>query len=157
MWIIVSVTIRLSSLSLKRQASRARFPLRHSVPRMGPLLLNYTTGSERVVCFVWRQKIAGDIYWLLLKWIACRCVAWSKSGETHPHSLASSSCLMQKYILESFRSTGWQYMYFGVCRTPTRDESCREKGFIVTSMNSGTDTKLPCCNMKQVKISGLIC
>lgn len=63
-----------------------------------PLLLNCTTGSQRVVCFVWRQKIAGDIYWLLLKWVACRCVAWSKSGETPSHSF-TSIFLMQKYIL----------------------------------------------------------
>lgn len=70
------------------------------------------------------KKIAGDIYWLFLKWIACRCVARSNSRETPRHSFASSSRLMWKYIL-------------GVCihrvDTVAHDihmmKSCRRKAF----------------------------
>lgn len=42
-----------SLLSEFKEAGKpSRLPLRNYAPRMGPLLLNYTTGSERVVCFV---------------------------------------------------------------------------------------------------------
>lgn len=72
-----------SLLSVFKEAGKpSKLPLRHSAPRMRPLLLNYTTGSQRVVCFFWRQKIAGDIYWLCLKWIAGRCVAQKVWGDT---------------------------------------------------------------------------
>lgn len=98
------------------------------------------------------KKIAGDIYWLFLKWIACRCVARSNSRETPRHSFASSSRLMWKYIL-------------GVCihrvDTVAHDihmmKSCRRKAFIGTSMYSVADkqTSYAARQRRQVKDPGL--
>lgn len=74
MWIIVSVTIRLSSQSLKKQAGRqAGEPSKASAVKLGSThgapssKLHHWDRESSMFRLKVKEKIAGDIHWLFLK------------------------------------------------------------------------------------------
>lgn len=152
MWIIVSVTIRLSSPSLKRQASTET--------------LGSTHGATSSKLHHWEQESsmfrlkAKNSRWHLLASFEVNCMPLRSLelkkkkiwGDTSLFFFASFSCLVQKYSAQD-DSVCWCML------RSIHDESWGREAFVVTSSCSVAHANRLCRNAerRRVQTPGLIC